>query len=122
MDDDFEGGAGAVGVEEVVVGGGFWGDVLGLEEVGLGVVEGFVEAEVAGPSAVIGEVDVGGEVLAADVLVEGGAFDSVLHEVAAEGAVRAAMVERGTGVTVIDGEHLTGFPVGGPGGEPVTDA
>ena len=121
MDDHFEGGAGAFGVEEVVVGWGAGGDVLGLEEGGLGVVEGFSEAEVAGPGAVVGEVDVGGEVLAADVLVEGGAFDAVLHEVAAEGAARAAMVEGGEGVAVVDGEHLAGFPMGDPGGEPVVD-
>lgn len=71
------------------------------------------------PMDEVGEVDVGGQILASDVLIDRGAFEALLEQVGAEGAVRAAMKKLIGGVSVVDGKDFSGLPIGHPGGEPV---
>ena len=69
------------------------------------------------PILEVGEVDIGGEVLAADVLIDGETLESLLEEVGSEGSVGAAMIE-GLGLgPVVDGEHFAGLPEWQPVGE-----
>jgi len=66
------------------------------------------------PAHQIGEIHIGGQVLAAGVLIDRGAFQPLLEKITAEGAVRAAVIEIVRGGTVVDGEHAPGFPRGQP--------
>lgn len=58
----------------------------------------------------VGEIDIRGEVHAADVLVDFEALDALVEEVAAKGAVGAAVVDLGARASVVDGEHSAAFP------------
>ena len=117
MFEDEERAARAVGVEEGVVVRRGW-IAEGTEKFGEGERrEGFAPG--GGPFGEVGEVHVGGEILAAGVEVDVGAVEPLLEEVGADGAVGAAMVEAGGGGAVVDGEEPAGFPGGHPAGEPV---
>lgn len=73
----------------------------------------------SGPFDEVGEIDVGGEVLAAGVLIDGGAFEALVEEVGAERAGRAAVVEGVGRGSVVDGEEFPGAPRWHPSGEPL---
>ena len=64
-----------------------------------------------GPRLEIGEADVGRQVLLTGPCEKLGTLDELVVKVAAEGAERAAVEERGgIGRAVVDGEHAAGFP------------
>ncbi len=66
----------------------------------------------------VGEIDVGGEVLATGVLINLRSFEALLEQIGAERAMRAALIECVRGGAVVDGEHAAGFPLGEPFREP----
>ena len=96
--------------------------VPGLDELCLGGVGGLLPAKILGPVAEVGEIDIGGEVLPAGVLPDIGAGEALMHEVAAQGACGAAVVEGGEFIPVVDDERAAFLPMGGPALEPIPDA
>ena len=92
---------------------------VGGEEFGLGGKRDGVPAAAFCPRLQVGEVDVGGEVLAAEAVVDLGALETLVVEVGAQGAAGAAAVEGGHGVAVVDGEQARLAHGAGPGGEPL---
>lgn len=76
-------------------------------------------AELLCPELEMGEVNVGGKVLLAHVVVDGRAGDALLAEIGTEGTVGAAVVEKVEGIAVVDSQGVALFPAGCPGLEPL---
>ena len=85
-------------------------------------MRGLLQAELAQPGGVVGEVDVSGDVLAAWVGVDVGAGEPLMQEVGAQRAVRTAVVELRKIIAVVDAEHGAAFPMRRPVLQPVSDA
>ena len=68
----------------------------------------------AAPVLKIGEIHVCGDVLPAGIFVDGGTFQSLLEQIGADAATRAAMIELLRSRAVVDGEYAAGFPVRQP--------
>jgi hypothetical protein len=58
----------------------------------------------------VGEIDIGGEVLAADILIDGETLESLLVEVGPESYAGAAMIEGFSHGPLVDGEQFSGLP------------
>lgn len=83
-----------------------------VEESGLGEVGNGVESDLAAPLDEVGEMNVGGEVLVAGVLVSFGRKEAEVVGVGTEGAEGTAVENFGRIASVINGEHGAEFEVG----------
>ena len=120
LKEDFEGGAGAVGVGKEAVGGReVIGGEVGEEEPALSGEGNGLDSEGLTPGNEIVEIDVGGEIAPAGEGVEFGADKAFVVGVGAQGAGRSAVVDLSWRSAVVDGEELAGGPAGEPGSEPM---
>jgi hypothetical protein len=66
------------------------------------------------PVLEIGEIDIRGEILAAGVLIDRGAFEVLVEEISADCSAGPAVIEGFGSRAVVDGEHASGFPLRQP--------
>ena len=115
-----KGCSGTVRIDERGISRSVCADV-GQEKVPLAEEGGFPRREVVQPVREVTEIDVGGEVLSARILIDGMARDALLEMIAAQRAIWAAVIQSSGLRAVVDGEHGPFLPVWHPVGEPVLD-
>ena len=93
-----------------------------MQKFGQGLVRSLCEAQFTQPGGVVGEVDVGSDVLSARIGIDVGSGESLMQEISTQRAVWPAMVEPGKFVAVVDGEHGAAFPMRRPLVQPVAHA
>ena len=93
-----------------------------MQKFGQGLARSLCEAQFTQPGGVVGEIDVGGDVLAARIGIDVGSGESLMQEISTQRAVWPPMVEPGEFVAVVDGEHGAAFPMRCPLVQPVAYA
>lgn len=93
-----------------------------MEKFGESVARNCGEPELGQPLGVVGEVDVGGDVLAARVGIDVGSGEPLMQQISTQRAVWPAMIELRKIIAVVDAEHGAAFPMRRPVVQPVANA